>query len=162
MVYMVLGRVCHCYLALCDVACSFDPWTYSSWSSGWSAVLSSAWCLANRWPTGRCSMKTLNGCWTHCCFVWTGLDGGYSSDLLFIQCGCGLLNCARQLQQLQWQLLQASICNLIEWATQNHCTMVERNSVFMKSVHCVLHIVAVVFFLEAVCTYVHWTVAPVW
>lgn len=98
MVSMILGRVCHCYLALCDVACSSDPWTYSSWSSGWSAVLSSAWCLANHWPSGRCSMKTLNGCWTHSCFLWTGLDGGYGSDLLFIQCGCGQLNCARQLQ----------------------------------------------------------------
>lgn len=63
-----LGGVFHCYLALCDVACSFDPWPYSSWGYGRSVVLSSAWCLATRWPSGRLSIRFLNGVslrWTH-------------------------------------------------------------------------------------------------
>lgn len=60
-VTVFLGGVFHCYLALCDVACSFDPWLYSSWGYGRSAVLSSAWRLATRWPSGRLSMRFLNG-----------------------------------------------------------------------------------------------------
>lgn len=61
----------------------------------------------------RCSVMCCNSVvfrWTHRCFVWTGLDGGWGSGLLFIQCGCGHVNCAWQLQHLQQQLLQVSIC----------------------------------------------------
>lgn len=105
------GGVFHCYLPLCDVAHSFDPWTLSSWSSTRSAVLSPAWPLTTHQPSRRSLMIYCNSvgfclykC-THCFFVWTGLDGGRGSDLLLIQCGCGFLNCARQLQHLQQQLL---------------------------------------------------------
>lgn len=112
-VSVVVGGVLHCYLALCDVACSFGPWTYASWSSGWSVVLSSAPSLTPHWPSGRSSTRSWNGCWAYGSALWTGLDGGHSSDLLFIQRGCGKLNRAKQLQQLQRQLLQASICNPI-------------------------------------------------
>lgn len=67
-VTVFLGGVFHCYLALRDAACSFDPWLNSSWGYGGSAVLSSAWSLATRWPSGRLSMRFLNGVglrWTH-------------------------------------------------------------------------------------------------
>lgn len=45
------------------------------------------------------------GTFTHCYVAGAGLDGGWGSDLLLIQLGGWLLNCARQLQQIQQQLL---------------------------------------------------------
>lgn len=41
-VTVFLGSVFHCYLALRDVACSLDPWPYSSWGCGRSEILSPA------------------------------------------------------------------------------------------------------------------------
>lgn len=55
-----LGGVFHCNLSLCDAACSFDPWTYSSWGYGRSVVLSSPWSFATRWPSGRLSVMFSN------------------------------------------------------------------------------------------------------
>lgn len=93
-------QVVYCYLPLCDVAHSFDPWTHSSWGSTRSAVLSLARSLTPSWSSGRHSVKYSDSTvfrWAHCCFVWTGLVGGWDSDLLFVQFGCGLSSCTRQL-----------------------------------------------------------------
>lgn len=49
-----------------------------------------------RWTNDKC---------THCCFIGTGLDGGWGTDLFLLQCGRWLFNGARELQPLQQQLL---------------------------------------------------------
>lgn len=45
---------------------------------------------------------------THLCFVSKGLDGSCWPNFLLIQCGCWFLDCVRQLQPVQKQLLQVS------------------------------------------------------
>lgn len=165
---LFLGGVFHCYLALRDAACSFDPWPYSSRGYGRSVVLSSAWSLPTRWPSGRLSMRFLNGASlrrTHfdsSVQVWMEA----AAQIFFsYSVGVGSLIVLSSYNNYNYNCYKQVFLTKFNKTTRFKSTIQEPRGPLLwlnNSMPDLRYIELLLYFAGAACGCVHWTVAPAW